>query len=81
MGLDVSMTDVHIVNVGQRPEHLVGVNFPQGVGKIVVSFVVESEDFVESVWKVIHHEVEKNFFAFVFLREKIVVNFNAIGMV
>ena len=48
------MTDVHIMNVSKRPKHLIGVDFTKGIGKIIISFVIESEDFIKSVGEMIH---------------------------
>lgn len=52
--LDVSVTNVEVAYVGQGSEHLIRVDFPEHIREVVVLFVVEAENFVERVWKVVH---------------------------
>lgn len=75
------MTNSHIVNVSQSSKHLIRVNFTQSVWELVIFFIIKSENFVKSIWHVVHHKIQKNFILFGFLGEKIIVNFDAIWMV
>lgn len=58
--LDISVADLEVVNVGQRTQHLVGVDLGQHVRELVPDLVVVPQDFVQRVWNVVHYQVQVN---------------------
>ena len=76
------MANAHVVDVSQGSEHLVGVNLPKHIGELVFDFVIVAEDFVESVWNVVHNQVEVDVVLLLFsLGKEVLIDLDAIGMV
>lgn len=75
------MTNIEIMNVCKRSKHLIGINFSECIWKIIVSFIIKSQNFVQRVRHVIHYQIQKYFIAFFFLWKKVIVNFDTIRMI
>ena len=81
LGLDVSVTYSFVVHVCQSSQHLVAIYFSQSIWKIIIFFIVKSQNFVECVGHVVHDQIKKHITAVFFLGKKIIMNFDTVGMV
>ena len=56
--LDVAMAHSDALHVGQRSEHLIGVDLYELVGVELLGLAIESNHFAEGFWDVVHHQVQ-----------------------
>lgn len=57
LGLDVSMTNALGVNISERAEHLVGVEFDEENRNGLLHAVVVLHDAVDGLWNEVHDDV------------------------
>lgn len=69
------------MNVSQSSEHLIRVNFSQSIRKLIIFFIIKSQNFIQSVRHVIHHQVQKNILRAFFLSKEKMMHFYTVWVV
>jgi len=81
LGLDVPVTNIFSVDIGDRSHQLIGVNLYNQIWYFLLGLQVRLHDLVSCIWNVVHDDIEIHFIGFVTIRVETLSHFHTIWMV